>query len=163
MHNEIDGVLAGRRPSFEDFKNLKYTEMVFSESMRLYPPAWGLGRRALVDVVIGEYLIPAGSLVLMSQYVMHRDERYYPDPERFDPERFTPEAQAGRPKYAYFPFGGGARQCIGESFAWMEGVLLLATLAQKWRFELVKGHPVEPEAVITLRPKHGMRMVVRKR
>lgn len=163
MHREIDSVLAGRRPSFEDVKNLKYTEMVFAESMRLYPPAWGLGRRALVDVVIGEYLIPAGSLVLVSQYVMHRDARYYPDPERFDPERFTPEAQSGRPKYAYFPFGGGARQCIGESFAWMEGVLLLAALAQKWRFELVKGHPVEPEAVITLRPKYGMKMVIRSR
>ena len=96
----------------------------------------------------------------MSPYVVHRDPRWWPDPLRFDPDRFLPEARAARPRFAYFPFGGGARQCIGESFAWMEGVLLLATLAQRWRFRLAPGARVEPQALITLRPRHGMRMVV---
>ncbi|MCS6885717.1 MAG: cytochrome P450 [Acidobacteriota bacterium] len=162
LHEEIDSVLSGRRPSFDDVKRLKYAEMVLAESMRLYPPAWAVGRRTLVDVTLGDYLIPAGSLIIVSQYVMHRDARYYPEPEKFDPERFTAQAQAARPKYAYFPFGGGVRQCIGESFAWTEGVLLLATIASRWRFELVDEH-VEPEAVVTLRPKNGCRMLVRER
>ena len=131
--------------------------------MRLYPPAWGLGRRALADHAIGGYTIPAGTLVAMSPYVVQRDERWWPEPARFDPDRFTPEAKAARPRFAYFPFGGGARQCIGESFAWMEGVLLLATIAQRWRFRLAPGPRVEPQALITLRPKHGIRMVAEAR
>ena len=105
----------------------------------------------------------AGSIVIMSQYVTHRDERYFPDPLRFDPERWTPEAKEARPQFSYFPFGGGPRRCIGEGFAWMEGVLVIATLAQSWRMRLVAGHPVEVLPVVTLRPKHGMRMTLEQR
>ena len=137
--------------------------MIVAESMRLYPPAWAIGRRALRDVELGDFLIPAGSLVMSSPYLLHRDERFFPDPLRFDPQRFTPEERAARPKFAYFPFGGGARSCIGEPFAWMEGVLLLSTIAQRWRLRLVPGHPVEPQALITLRPRHGMRMIPERR
>jgi cytochrome P450 len=163
LHQEIDEVLAGRLPTVDDIALLPYTERVFAEAMRLYPPAWTIGRRALVDYPIGDYLVPARSIILMSQYVMHHDSRYYPDPFRFDPERWTPEARAARPKFSYFPFGGGPRVCIGESFAWMEGVLVVATIAQQWRFRLVEGHRVELQAFITLRPKYGMRMIPEKR
>ena len=163
FHEEVDAVLAGRRPSFEDLPRLRYTEMVLAESMRLYPPAWGLGRRALRDQVLGGVAIPAGALVLMSAYLVQQDPRFFPDPQRFDPLRFTPEAKAARPKFAYFPFGGGARQCIGEPFAWMEGVLLLAALAQRWRFRLDARARVEPRALITLRPRHGIRMRAERR
>ncbi len=160
FHAEIDLVLDGRLPSVDDLPRLRYTEMILAESMRLYPPAWAMGRRALHDFALGPYWLPARTTVLMSQYVMHRDPRYYPDPLRFDPERFTPEAKAMRPKLAYSPFGAGPRQCIGESFAWMEGVLALATIGQKWRLRLVPGHKVEPQPLITLRPRYGLRMQV---
>lgn len=156
LHHELDTVLAGRTPAPADYPRLPYTEMVLAESMRLFPPAWGIGRYALEDVQIGEWHVPKRGLVLVSQWVTHRDARFWPDPDRFDPHRFTAEAKASRPKFAYFPFGGGSRVCIGESFAWMEGVLLLATIAQRWRFE-AKGE-VDPVALITLRPRHGMRM-----
>ncbi|HYO91168.1 MAG TPA: cytochrome P450, partial [Pyrinomonadaceae bacterium] len=138
-------------------------EMVMAESMRLYPPAWAIGRLATKETEIGGYTIAPGSLVLLSQYVMHRDPRYYTDPQRFDPERWTPEAKEARPQFSYFPFGAGARRCIGESFAWMEGVLLIATLARRWRMRHVSSHPVELQPLITLRPKHGMLMTVHKR
>src|SRR6185369_6608368 len=137
---------------------LAYTQQVFAESMRLFPPAWVIGRRVIEDYEVGPYLIPADSIVVMSQWVTHRDARYYEEPERFDPERWRPEAKAARPKFSYFPFGAGPRQCIGESFAWTEGVLLLATLARAWRAQLVEGYPVEPQALITLRPAKGLRM-----
>jgi cytochrome P450 len=137
--------------------------MVLAESMRLYPPAWGIGRRALEPFEVRGFKIGARSVVLMSQYIMHRDARYFPDPERFDPDRWTPEAQASRPKFSYFPFGGGTRVCIGEQFAWMEGILLIASLAQKWRMRLEPGHNVEVKPLITLRPRHGMRMLLHKR
>ena len=159
LHGEVDAALQGRLPSAADLPALGYVERVFAESMRLYPPAWGIGRRAVADHVAGEFTIPAGTLVAMSPYVVHRDPRWWPEPERFDPERFTPEARAARPRFAYFPFGGGARQCIGESFAWMEGVLLLATIAQRRRFRLAPGAAVEPQALITLRPRHGIRVI----
>ena len=163
LHEEVDSVLAGRRPTVEDLPRLSYTEMVLAEAMRLYPPAWVLGRRALKDYEVGGYRVPAGSLVIMSQYVTHRDERFFPDPLRFDPERWTPEAKAARPQFSYFPFGGGPRRCIGDGFAWMEGILVIATLAQSWRMRLVPGHPVELRPVVTLRPKHGMRMTLELR
>jgi cytochrome P450 len=109
------------------------------------------------------YDVPVRSLIIMSQWIVHRDARHYADPERFDPDRWTPELKARLPRFAYFPFGGGPRQCIGESFAWMELVLVMATIAARWRFELVPGHAVVPHAAITLRPKHGMKMVARVR
>src|SRR5215469_17603564 len=158
FHQEIDRELAGRALDFEDVPHLRYVEMVLAESMRLYPPAWAMGRRALQDFQLGEFFLPAKTTVLISQFVTHRDARFFPDPSRFDPQRFTPEAKARRTKFSYFPFGAGVRQCIGESFAWMDGVLLLAALGQKWKFKLVPGHRVEPEPLITLRPKYGMRM-----
>ena len=163
LHEEIDAVLGGRLPTFEDVARLKYTEMVLAESMRLFPPAWAIGRSALEDCEIGGYAIPKKSLVIMSQYVMHHDARYFAEPLRFDAERWTPEAREARPQFSYFPFGGGPRRCIGEGFAWMEVILLLTTLAQRWRMKLVHGHPVAINSVMTLRPKHGMRMTVTRR
>ncbi len=160
MHAELRAVLGGRLPSFDDLERLTYTRQVFAESMRLYPPGWVIGRTVVSEYEVGGYLVPAGTVVLVSQYVMHRDPRYYPDPERFDPDRWTPEAMSSRPKYAYFPFGGGVRQCIGESMAWMEGVLVMATLAQDWRPRLVPGHLVEPRPLVTLRPRFGMQMTL---
>lgn len=163
MHAEIDGVLGGREATADDTPRLHYTEMVLAEAMRLYPPAWGMGRQALGDFELGPYRLPARTTIAMSQYILQRDARYFPQPERFDPERFTAAAKARRPKFAYFPFGGGGRQCIGESFAWTEGVLVLATIAQKWRLRLDPGQKVEIEPLITLRPKFGMRMLVERR
>ena len=163
LHGELDRVLEGRAPGVADLPRLRYTEMVLSESMRLFPPAWILGRRAIVDHELGGYRIPAGSIVLLSQWITHRDARYFPDPLRFDPQRFTAEAQAARPRFSYFPFGGGPRVCIGEGFAWMEGVLVLATIARRWRFLPVDGIPVTPAAMITLRPKSGLPMRIEAR
>jgi cytochrome P450 len=153
LHAEVDAVFAGgRRPTAEDVPALRFTEMVVAETMRLYPPAWAVGRMAIEDHEVGGYLIPRGATALMSQYVMHRDERFFPDPLRFDPERFTPEAKAARPQYSYFPFGGGPRRCIGEGFAWTEATLILAALAKDWRPRLVPGPCVEAQPRITLRP-----------
>ena len=163
---ELDAVLGGRKPGMADVGALVYTRMVLTEAMRLYPPAWAIGRRALVDHPVGGYVIPAGASVFMSPYVVHRDARYFPDPLRFDPERWRPETAGERPelpKYAYFPFGGGPRRCIGEAFAWLEGTLLLATLAQRWQFELAGGMTMVPRPRITLRPRGPIRMIVRAR
>jgi cytochrome P450 len=159
MHEELDAVLAGRLPTLEDLPRLEYTSMVLAESMRLYPPAWAMGREALEDVAIGPYRLPKGTMIFFSQYIVQRDPRWFPHPERFWPERFTPEAKDARPRFAYFPFGGGGRQCIGESFATMEATLALATIAQRWRLALVPGQTVEPQPKITLRPKGGIRGV----
>jgi cytochrome P450 len=157
LTRELDEVLGDRPPSPADYPRLPYTEMVFAESMRLYPPAWLVGRLAIEDVSLGGFTIPKGAVAIVSQMVTHRDERFWPEPLRFDPLRFTPEAKASRPKFAYFPFGGGPRICIGEGFAWMEGVLLLATLAQRFRVELpVRDVVLQP--VITLRAKGGIPM-----
>jgi cytochrome P450 len=157
--DELRRVLGDRAPTFEDLPALPFTEMVLAESMRLFPPAWGMGRRALRDVTLGGFTIRKGAILALSPYIVHRDERFWPDPLRFDPDRFTAEAKAARPRFAYFPFGAGARSCIGEPFAWMEGVLLLATIGQRWRLRLLPGHPVELKALMTLRPRYGMRMV----
>jgi cytochrome P450 len=160
LHAEVAQVLKGRLPTVADIQSLPLVDRVVTESMRLYPPAWIVGRRALEPYPIGEYVAPARSILLMSQWVMHRDPRWFPDPERFDPDRWTPAFKAALPKFAYFPFGGGPRQCIGEGFAWMELVLVVATLAQRWRLRLVPGHPVVPQPLVTLRTKHGMPMTI---
>ena len=163
LHAELDEVLAGRLLNLDDMPRLEYTGMVLAESMRLYPPAWAMGREALEDVSIGPYRLRKGTMIFFSQYIMQRDPRWYPDPLSFRPERHTAEAKAARPRFAYFPFGGGGRQCIGESFAWMEATLALATIAQRWRLELVPGQRIELQPKITLRPKDGIKAVVRER
>jgi cytochrome P450 len=163
LHEEVDRVLAGRLPVAADVPNLRYTETVMAESLRLYPPAWAMGRYARKDFTLGEYYLPARTTVLISQFITQRDPRYFPDPLRFDPNRFSAQGKARRTKFTYFPFGAGARQCIGESFAWMEGVLILATVAQKWKLHLAPGHRIEPQPLITLRPKYGMLMEVASR
>lgn len=158
LHAELDRVLAGRTPTAEDVPQLEYARAVIAESMRIYPPAWTMGRRAIERHTIDGHVIQPGSLVIVSQWVAHRDPRWWLAPERFNPDRWT--AKLERPKYAYFPFGGGARLCIGESFAWTETILLLATIAQRWRFEA--GAPPRMEPRITLRPKDlRMRAIAR--
>jgi cytochrome P450 len=160
FHAELDAVLGDRLPTFEDIPRLEYTTMVLSESMRLYPPAWAMGREVLQDVSIGPYRLRKGTMVFFSQYLVQRDPQWFPEPERFSPERFTQQAKAGRPRFAYFPFGGGGRQCIGESFAWMEAILTLATIAQRWRVEVIAEQKIELQPKITLRPKNGIRVKV---
>jgi len=170
MKAEIDTVLGadrppgpGRLPGLEDAARLPYTTAVFSESMRLFPPVWVVGRRALEDVTIGDYEVPRRTIVIASQYILHRDERYWPDADKFLPERWLDEqAQAARPKFAYFPFGGGGRICIGDAFAWTEGVLILAVMARRWRFEASPDQTVAINPTVTLRPKHGLKMVLRR-
>jgi len=163
LHAELDSVLAGRLPTVNDLPQLPYTEMLLSESVRLYPPAWAIGRRSLDTASIAGYSVPKGSLLIVSQWLLHHDDRYFPDASRFDPLRWTAQARQSRPYFAYFPFGAGPRQCIGESFAWTEALLLIATIGQRWRLRLAPGHPVEPQAVVTLRPKYGMKMIVERR
>ena len=162
FHQEIDAI-GDRLPQSEDLPNLSYTRMILAESMRLYPPAWAVGRRALNDFEANGYLIPARSMVLMSQYIVHRDPRFYPDPERFDPERWRPEIAAARPKFSYFPFGGGTRICLGEQFAWMEGILALATIGRHWRMRYLDDSPPEIGPRITLRPESPLSVRVERR
>jgi cytochrome P450 len=159
LHNEVDSVLHGNNvATIKDISKLGYTQRVFAESMRLYPPAWATGRQAIEDCKIGDYIIPAGSSVLMSQYLMHHDPRYFPESERFDPEIWNSQEKAKRPRFSYFPFGGGVRSCIGETFAWMEGILVIATIARRWKMRIMPGHPVDLQPLVTLRPKYGMQM-----
>ena len=163
LHEEVDRVLGDRAATAADLAQLPYTRMVLSESMRLYPPAYALGRRALVPYEVGGYQLPAGTVVLASQFHVHRDPRWWSDPEVFKPERWAEGSGEPRHKHAYFPFGAGTRVCIGEQFAWMEGIVVLAELARRWRFRHDPAHVVELNPVITLRPKHGMRMTVARR
>ncbi len=163
LHEELDCVLQGRPPAVEDLPNLVYTRMVFTEALRLYPPVYMLGRQALQDYPIRSYVIPAGASLIISPYLVHHDPRYYPNPERFDPLRWAPEAQAGRHKYAYLPFSAGPRVCIGEPFAWQEGVMVLATLGQRWKLSRPSDEPVLALPRVTLRPKGGIRMTLRPR
>jgi len=166
MRAELTAALAGELPTYADLPRLPWTTAVLAESMRLYPPAWIVGRRALEDVELGGWRLPAGSLCVVSQWVTHRDGRWWPDPLVFRPERWI-DAAGGfsehhdeRPRFAYFPFGAGTRVCVGESFAWTEGVLLLATIAQRWSLTQVPGHPVAVLPAITLRARHGMPMTL---
>ena len=163
LHEELDRVLDGRAPAFADLPALSNAERVIKESLRLYPPAWGLARTVIKEFELGGYRIPAGSNVVMSTWVVHRDPRYFPEPEKFDPDRWLPEKAQKLPKFAYFPFGGGPRQCIGASFAMMEATLLLATIAQHFRLRTVSNDPITPTPSFTLRPKQGIRMRLEKR
>jgi cytochrome P450 len=163
LHAELDAVLGGRAPVLADVGELRYTEKVLSEALRLYPPAWAIGRMAKGNFELDGVEIAAGSICILSPYLVQRDARWFPEPEKFEPERWTPEARESRPKFAYYPFGGGARVCIGERFAWMEGVIVLAAIAQKWRLRLVPGQRVEPLPLITLRVKNGLRMIAEPR
>ncbi|MEP6782713.1 MAG: cytochrome P450 [Acidobacteriota bacterium] len=149
LHAELDRVLAGRTPGVEDVPKLEYTRAVIAESMRLYPPAWTMGRKVIEPHTIDGHVVERGSLVIVSQWIAHRDPRWWLAPDRFNPDRWS--AKFERPKYAYFPFGGGSRICIGEAFAWTEAILLLATIAQRWRFKPITEPTMEPR--ITLRPK----------
>lgn len=163
VRRELDHVLGGRAPTVEDVPKLRVTEQTFAEAMRLYPPAWAIGRRAIEDHPLGDLVVKKGSFLMLSPWVVHRSPNVWRDPERFDPTRFSPDERAKRPKFAYFPFGGGPRTCIGEGFAWMEGTLVLATLLQKRAFRLAPGQVVDVQPLITLRPKHGMRMRISER
>jgi cytochrome P450 len=152
-----------RLPTIDDIPKLEYTERVLRESMRLYPPAWTLGRQSLADYRIDKYVIPSGSIILMSQYVMHHNPHYFPNPEIFDPDRWTKEFKSALPRFSYFPFGGGIRGCVGEPFAWIEGILVTATICRKWKMHHDPEHKVELKPLITLRPKYGMRMKLERR
>src|SRR2546430_10276496 len=163
MQAELQTVLGGRLPTAADLPQLPYTRMVFAEALRLYPPAWLMTRRAREEVVIGDYRFPQGTFFLLSPYLTHRDPRFFPDPEAFAPTRWAAPPKAGPARHAYLPFGGGPRQCLGEGFAWMEGILVLATLAQMWRMALVPGPPVEPRGLVTLRPKQGIPLHLARR
>lgn len=163
LHQEWRHVLGGRRPSMDDLPRLSWTEMVVAESLRLYPPAWGIGRKAIRETTISGAVIPAGAICVLPPYAIHRRPDYYPDPERFLPERWTAEARAERPRYAFLPFGAGPRMCIGERFAWMELLLVLPTIGQNWRLTLAPDQTVVPQARITLRPRYGMRMRLERR
>lgn len=163
FHAELDEVLGGRVPAFADLPRLRFTEQIVKEALRLYPPAYGLGREAIEDCEIGGYHVPAGTQVFMFQWTTQRDPRFYDRPDEFRPERWTTDFSASLPKYAYFPFGAGPRACIGAMFATMEIILVLATIGQKFRLELVADHPVSILPAMSLRPKEGIKVIVRNR
>jgi cytochrome P450 len=165
LAEELDRVLGGKLPTAADIPDLVYTRMVFAETMRLFPSVWAIGRSPLADDEIGGYQIPAGSLVFVSQWVVHRHPDYWPEPNLFKPQRFHPDslARTRRPRYAYFPFGGGPRLCIGEHYAWMEGILMIATLAQRFQFKIAPQAHVEPQPLLTLRLKYGLPVIVQQR
>jgi cytochrome P450 len=163
FHAELVEVLGGRTPNVSDLPKLKYTEMIAKESMRLYPPAYAVGREAIEETEIGGYRVPKGNQVFAFQWVTHRDPRFFHNPDEFEPERWSSDMSERLPKYAYFPFGGGPRQCIGNYFAMMEIVLLLATIGQRFQFSLASDEPVEVLPVLSLRPKNGIKVVVSER
>ncbi|MGB6598090.1 MAG: cytochrome P450 [Candidatus Acidiferrum sp.] len=163
LHAELSAELDGRAPSLDDLPKLIYTNHIITESMRLYPPAWGTARTAIEEHEIAGYSVPKGSGVSFAQWTVHRDPRWYDAPEEFRPERWEGDLLKRLPRFAYFPFGGGPRQCIGNTFALMETALVLATIAQRYRFRLVEGHPVVPLASITLRPRYGIRVTLESR
>jgi cytochrome P450 len=163
LHDEVREVLGGRPPTGGDLQRLQYTEMTFNETLRVYPPAWIMMRQARQESTLGDCHIPKGSLVLVSQYITHHDPRYFTEPEKFDPERWTKDRRSELPRYAFFPFGGGPRTCIGEPLARLEGVLLLASVAQKWRLVPVTTDEIVPLPHITLRPRGGLRMKLERR
>jgi len=160
LFEEIDTVLMGRKPQADDIKNLPYTGMIIKEAMRLYPPVWVLARRSNEVSFIGDYTIPGGTTIIIPIYALHRNPNYWESPEVFDPERFAPKVAKGRANYAYMPFGGGPRRCIGQHFAMLEAQLVLVTIAQQYKLELVANQSVIPYHSITLRPKNGIKMII---
>jgi cytochrome P450 len=162
LREELQTGLGCRPPSTKDFSRLRYAEMVIKESLRLYPTAWGISRVALSDFQVGGYNIPAGAAIVMGQWGMRRDPRYYESPLEFKLQRWETEKAKTLPKFAYFPFGGGPRRCISHAFAWMEAVLVLAAIVPRVRFTLVTDHPVEAIPSFTLYPRHGIKMGVTK-
>jgi cytochrome P450 len=163
LHEELDRVLGGRVPTYADLAELKWTRMVIEETLRLYPPAHTIARTALGEDRIGGVRVPAGAFISISMYVTHRNPNLWPQPERFDPERFAPAEVARRHRYAYLPFGGGPRICIGSSFALAEAQVVVAAIAQRYRVRLAPGQVVEPIGLITLRPKGGIKMTLEPR
>jgi cytochrome P450 len=168
VFEEIDQVLGGngeeyKQPSIADLPKLKYVEKVFRESMRLYPPVWTMGRFAVNDYPLGGYMIPKGSSLMFSQYVMHHSTKYYDNPETFDPDRWTEEVKMRLPRFSYFPFGGGIRGCVGEPFAWQEGILLIATISSYWSMRLAPNQRIKLQPGITLNPKNGIKMKLKSR
>jgi cytochrome P450 len=164
LHDELESVVGTDLPTIEHLPRLKYTEAVLAESMRLYPPAWAIGRLSLEEHSFGSFVMPARSLFLVSPFVTHRDPRYWDENSAFVPERWlTMSVKEAGQKGIYLPFGGGNRRCIGEGFAWTEGILLLATLARKWKLRLVKEQNIALQPMITLRPKYGMKMEISAR
>lgn len=165
FHNELEAVFGDNHtPSIEDYPRLPYTESILAESMRLFPPAWAIGRLSIEEHAFGGYSIPKKSLILISPFITHRDSRFWESAGEFIPERWQTQSikEAGQ-KYIYFPFGGGVRRCIGEQFAWTEGVLLLAALGRRWKLSLNSKQKIGLQAMITLRPKYGMKMTIRKK
>ena len=163
LHSELASVLAGRFPTFEDVARLTYTRMIFAETLRLYPPIWLLTRQAIKDCKVDSYVITAGSLIHMCPFLVQRDPRHFPDPLSFNPDRWESTDADKRHKFAYFPFGGGARICIGEQFAWIEAILVIATIAQQWRLHFIPEQQVEPQPLVTLRPKEKILMKAERR
>ncbi len=163
LHTELDQVLAGRPPSAADLPHLVYTRWVIDEALRLYPPAWIISREPLADDVVGGYHVPAGATVIMSPYLVHRHPAYWEAPETFRPERFAPEAGHNRPRFAYFPFGGGPRLCVGNHFALTEATLILATIAQRYHLATDPTHPVTPQPALVLKPKNGVAVALHRR
>ena len=163
FHAEVDRAMAWRTPTMDDLPSLSLTARVFAESLRLYPPLWAIGRRAIKNCEIAGEKILAGSVVILSQYVTHHDSRWFPEPSRFDPERWVPDARASRPRFSYFPFSAGSRACLGEAFASMEGVLSLASIAQKWKLRLVPNQTIKLQPQLTLRARSGIRMRLESR
>jgi cytochrome P450 len=168
VFEEIDLVLGGnseeyKQPSIADLPKLNYVEKVFREAMRLYPPVWTMGRFVQNDYTLGEYTIPKGSSLMFSQFVMHHNTKYYDNPESFDPDRWTEEFKMHLPRFSYFPFGGGIRGCVGEPFAWQEGILLIATISSYWSMRLAPNQSVKLQPGITLNPKNGIKMKLKSR
>lgn len=162
FYEKVDTVLEGKLPGIQDIQSLKLLENIFKEGLRMFPPAWIISRRATEDYEVNGYIIPTGSDIYMSQYIVHHDDRFYDEPYKFNPDRWNEEKE-DFPRFAFFPFGGGTRRCIGEPFAYMEAVLILAVISQRWKLELQPNFKVEMEPLITIRPKNGMNMIARKR
>ena len=163
FHAELDEVLGHRDPTLEDLSDLPFTERILTESMRLYPPIWSTGRMTFQPITLGGWEIPAGAALSAPQLIIHRDPRWFDDPLEFRPDRWTPEFRAGLHRFAYYPFGGGPRLCIGDGFAWMEAMLVLATMGQRWTVCHDPAHTVELHPLISLRPRGGMPLSLERR